>query len=355
VTDSAGQNAARAQPTGDVEVVDPIADQRLLFDTFELLREQRQLISSGRPVNLGSRAFVLLLALIDRAGQVISNDELIAAAWPNTFVDETNLRTHIAALRRALGDDGAARRFILNVPGRGYSFVARIRREHPTFVESTPSHAAHVPAQSSEPHRRTRQRLPRLINRLIGRDEMVATLADIVTREALVTLVGPGGIGKTTAAIATAAIAAERFADGAVFVDLASVAQSQLVPGTVASAIGCAFRSADPITDLVEALRGRQLLIVLDNCEHVIGAAAELAEAVGEAPDVHVLATSREVLRAGGERVYRVQTLDLPRGTQEPSAGTLISAVDANLGRGRFAGCVGSTVRGESIGCLGRL
>jgi predicted ATPase/DNA-binding winged helix-turn-helix (wHTH) protein len=331
IEDAAGQGPAPFLSKGGVEPLEPSADQKLSFDAFELLREQRQLISSGTPVNLGSRAFDLLLALVDRAGDVVSKDELMAAAWPKTFVDGTNLRTHIAAIRRALGDDGADRRFIVNVPGRGYSFVARVRRENAAPVELAPSHATSVPAHFSQPQHRTRSRLPRLVNRLVGRDEVVANLADVVTREALVTLVGPGGIGKTTTAIATAAAAAERFSDGAVFVDLTAVVRPQLVPGGVASAIGYVFRSADPTADLIEALRSSQLLIVLDNCEHVIGAAAALAEALGEAPHVHILATSREVLRAGGEWVYRLQPLDLPSEKQTLPAGAPIRAADALL------------------------
>ena len=272
IEDAAGQGPAPFLSKGGVEPLEPSADQKLSFDAFELLREQRQLISSGTP-SISAR-FDLLLALVDRAGDVVSKDELMAAAWPKTFVDGTNLRTHIAAIRRALGDDGADRRFIVNVPGRGTASSRASGAKTPAPVELAPSHATSVPAHFSQPQHRTRSRLPRLVNRLVGRDEVVANLADVVTREALVTLVGPGGIGKTTTAIATAAAAAERFSDGAVFVDLTAIVQPQLVPGGVASAIGYVFRSADPTADLIEALRSSQLLIVLDNCEHVIGAAA---------------------------------------------------------------------------------
>ena len=161
------------------------------FGPFELLPEQRQLLQTGNPVRLGSRAFDLLVALVARAGQVVGKEELIAAAWPGTFVEETSLRVHIAALRKALGEDHANPRIITNIPGRGYCFVAPLTGGNAVKLEPT---AVSPPLFLALP----RRVLPRPASRPIGRDGLIAALVEDVTRRPLVTIVGPGGIGKTT-------------------------------------------------------------------------------------------------------------------------------------------------------------
>lgn len=274
-------------------------DQRALcFGRFEVRPAQRVLIEDGRPVPLGARALDILVLLVERAGQVVGKDELIAQVWPNAVVEEATLRVHIAALRRHLHEGRSGQRYIVNVTGRGYSFVAP--------VEVVPSGEA-APAPPP-PH----PTLPMTQGRLVGRDDTVAALAAKLRLRRFVTLVGPGGVGKTAVAVQAAlAVAAE--VDGTVFVDLTLVQQPALVPSALASALGLPARQDDPSGELADHLAGRRLLLVLDSCEHVIEAVARLTECVfAGAPQVRILATSREPLRSSGEWVTRLGPLELP-------------------------------------------
>src|SRR6266851_1147941 len=163
------------------------------FEPFRLLPARRLLVEGDQPVRLGSRAFDVLAALVERAGEVVGKEELFARAWPQTFVEEANLKIQVSALRRVLGDGQGGRRYIATIPGRGYNFVAPVHFERP--------HQAPPPATiaSAAAHN-----LPLAATRMIGREEAVATLVSRLSRERLVTIVGPGGIGKTAMALAVA-------------------------------------------------------------------------------------------------------------------------------------------------------
>src|ERR1700722_3434159 len=161
------------------------------FGPYRLLAAQRLLVEGDRPVRLGSRAFDILATLVERAGEVVGKEQLIARAWPQTFVEESNLKIQMSALRRALGDGQRGNRYILTVPGRGYNFVAPVRREVATLASPAP------PPLSTALHN-----LPFAATRMIGRDYAVAALIRRLLRERLVTVVGAGGIGKTTVALA---------------------------------------------------------------------------------------------------------------------------------------------------------
>ncbi len=167
--------------------------QEISFGPFRLLADQRLLLEGDRPVRLGSRAFDILVALVERPGEVLGKEQLIARAWPQTFVEEANLKIQVSALRRALGDGQGGNRYVLTVPGRGYNFVAPVRREETLRAASAP------PVPSATPHN-----LPFAVTRMIGRDDAVAALVARLSRERLVTIVGAGGIGKTTVALAVA-------------------------------------------------------------------------------------------------------------------------------------------------------
>ena len=273
------------------------------FGPYRLLVAQRLLLEGDKPVRLGGRAFDILAALVERAGQVVSKEELIARAWPETVVEETNLKIQVSALRRALGDGQGGSRYIATVVGRGYNFVAPIRE-----LESSPSSAI-VPAA---PHN-----LPFTTTRLIGRDEIVATIVRQLSGQRLVTIVGPGGIGKTTVGLAVAERMIGAYEHGVWLVDLALNRDPQLVPSAVATVLGLEVRAEDPLSGLVAALEDRRMLLLLDSCVHVIDAAAGLAAALlSGAPGVTILATSREPLRIPNERVHRLAPLSGP----EPSA-----------------------------------
>jgi len=275
------------------------AHHAISFGPFRLVPSQQLLLEDGKPVRLGSRALDILIALAERPNELVSKEDLIARVWPDTFVEEGNLRVHIATLRRALGDGQAGKRYVANIPGRGYRFVAPISLSTEQASQAPPPSAA---ARTYE--------LPAPPTRMLGRDDIVNSLISQLPQRRFITLVGPGGIGKTTVALAVADRSTASYPDGVRFVDLAPLTDPLLVPSALAFVLGLAIRSDSPIPGLVALLRDKKMLLVLDSCEHVIDAAASLAEQVLRgAPGVHILTTSREALRAQGERVQRLGPL----------------------------------------------
>jgi predicted ATPase/DNA-binding winged helix-turn-helix (wHTH) protein len=282
----------------------------IAFGPFRLFAARRLLLEDDKPVRLGSRAFDILAALVERAGEVVGKEELIARAWPQTFVEDTNLRIQISALRRALGAGQAGRRYIVTVPGRGYNFVAPVSVEEPSRAPLLPTSA-----------QLARHNLPFVVTRIIGRDEIVAALVLRLSRQRLLTIVGPGGIGKTTVAVAVADAMRGSFADGVWFVGLASLPTPDLVPSTLGGVLGIRLPSVNPVGGLTAWLRDKHALIVLDNCEHVVGAVASLAEEILKSvPRISILATSRESLGTEGEWRHRLAPLDFPLGSSEVPA-----------------------------------
>lgn len=246
----------------------------LTFGLFKLLPRRRCLLRAGRVVPLGSRAIDILILLTDRAGEVVAKAELISRVWPSTFVGAANLRVHIGALRKALGEGEGDSGHIRNVTGRGYSFVAEVTRgfEAPD---------AELAAFSTDGHRGDG-------HPPIGRDAVIASLAESLERHRLVSIVGSAGIGKTIVARAVAA----RFAGAARMLDFAEIAA---VP-TSAALMGSSGN-----------------LLILDHCDLVLDSAAALAEELLKSrEDLHILAVGREALRAEGERVHHLAPLDMP-------------------------------------------
>jgi len=275
--------------------------------SFRLLVGRKLLSEGERRVRLGSRALDILIALVERAGEIVEKEELIGYVWPNTFVDEANLRVHVAALRKALGDGQEGARYIINTSGLGYSFVAPVKR-----IKADPPNpewpAARPPANN----------LPTLLTRMIGRDDALYAVVEQLPHRRLLTIVGPGGIGKTTLALAVAERLLDAYENGVCFVDLAPLADSGLA-SALASSLGLPILSVDAVPSLIAFLAEQRRLIVLDTCEHVIEASARLVEAlVKGCHGVNFLATSREPLRAEGEHVYRLPALDTPM----PGGGT---------------------------------
>src|SRR5712664_1826792 len=228
-------------------------EQAISFGPYRLLAAQRLLLERDKPVRLGSRAFDILAALVERAGEVVGKEQLIARAWPQTFVEESNLKIQVSALRRALGDGQEGHRYIVIVPGRGYNFVAPMRREETLRAASAP------PAPSTTPHN-----LPFAVTRMIGREEAVAALVSRLLRQRLVTIVGPGGIGKTTVALAVAERMMAGYKHGVWLVDLAPLGDPRLVQSAVATVLGLEIRSENPLPALIAALRDRRMLLLLD-------------------------------------------------------------------------------------------
>jgi len=297
--DSTNTSSGNAAPRLDIKQDN---EHVFCFGNFRLLPARRLLLEGDKPLRLGSRALDILIALLERAGDLVTKDELMALVWPNTFVESANLTVHIAALRRGLGDGRDGNRFLINIPGRGYRFVAPVD----VIRESSPSppEAAAVPNAHN---------LPAHLTRLIGREDVVSAVAAQLCRSRFLTVVGPGGIGKTSAALAVAEKLIANYRDGTWLIDLAPVCDSLHVPAALASALGYDSRNQNTLAGVIATLRYKQMLLILDNCEHVVAAAADLVAGVLRgAPGVQVLATSREPLRTEGERIYRLPPLESP-------------------------------------------
>src|SRR6202453_311055 len=273
------------------------------FGQFSLFAAERLLKKTDEPIPLGGRALDVLIALVERAGEVVTRKELISSVWPDVTVEDANLRAHIAALRKALGDGRDGARYVTNISGRGYCFVARVTRS---------SARQTIPVTGITTTERV-QNLPPRLTRMVGRDDTVRSLAEQLQVWRFVSIVGPGGVGKTTVAISVAHSLIDGFHDAVFFIDLAALTDPQLVPTAIASALGFIVQTQDPLVGLLAFIGDRKILLVLDNCEHVIGVAAALAErVVSEAPQAHILATSREALRVEGEHVHLLYSLDCP-------------------------------------------
>jgi predicted ATPase/DNA-binding winged helix-turn-helix (wHTH) protein len=279
----------------------PMAPE-ISFGPFCLLPGQRVLLEAGRPVGIGSRALDLLVALVDRAGHLVTKEELISRVWPNVTVSDGNLKTQIAALRSALGDGRDGARYVVSTPGRGYCFVAPIVRSSGPRWSPTPAASLDSPID-----------LPVSAARLIGRGGIVQELHRGLWKHRFVTIVGPVGIGKTAVALAVAEALEASCKFSVCFVDLSQLSSQSRVVGALASALGVATSGADATERVIAFLRGRQMLVVLDCCDRVVDEAAVLAERMLEgSPGVRILATSREALRAEGEVVCRLSPLETP-------------------------------------------
>ncbi|MFM0431844.1 winged helix-turn-helix domain-containing protein [Paraburkholderia aspalathi] len=275
------------------------------FGPYRLLVAERRLLRGEEAVDIGSRALDVLIALAEAHGEVVNQRELMARAWPNVVVGKGSLRVAIAELRNALGDRTNGIRYIANVTGRGYFFVERVVRSaaQPSESLSHPSDAAQV----------SKHKLPARLARMLGREDTVTVLTTLLTSQRFVSIVGAGGIGKTVVAVAIAHALLSDFGEAVYFIDLGAVIDPPLVPNAVATVLGIFTHGTDPLSSLTAFLAGRRILLVLDNCEHVIDAAAMLAERLYyDAPQVHILTTSREALRVEGEHVHLLMPLEYP-------------------------------------------
>lgn len=276
----------------------------IIFGPFRLMPAERLLVKGDEPVPIGTRALDLLIVMVEQAGEVVSKRELIKRVWPDLTVEEGNLRVHIVALRKALGEGRGGARYIASVHGRGYSFVAQLGRPH--LIEPALRAAAATAAPESG-------RLPPVLKRMIGRDVAIESIASLVKTERFVSIVGPGGIGKTTMAVAVANALLAEFDQHVCFVDLGTLRDPALVASAVCSAAGCPAHVRDPVQGLHALLAGRKMLLVLDNSEHLIEAVAHLAENLfRDVPALYLLATSREALRVEGENIYFITPFDVP-------------------------------------------
>jgi predicted ATPase/DNA-binding winged helix-turn-helix (wHTH) protein len=304
--------------TADLRV-NPIVDVVFAFGPFRLIPSQRVLLRDYRPVKLGGRALDILHLLVMRAGEEVSKNALIEFAWPNVFVDERNLKVHISSLRRALEDTLPQTTYIATVAGRGYQFVGRVQTE---AVDIADSYSDDQPVVCTLP----------ALSTLIGRQRDVEGVARALDFTSLVTLVGPGGVGKTRLAIAVAHASHNKFPDGVHYVDLSATDDPAFVPHLVATSLGVRGAPADLISAVVKHLQDRRILVVLDNCEHVLHDAATIAARVVAAKiSGCVLATSREPLGVCGENLQRVEPLAFPPRAEVRSASEALAYPSVEL------------------------
>jgi predicted ATPase/DNA-binding winged helix-turn-helix (wHTH) protein len=292
---------------------------RLRFGPFEMDVAERSLKKANQVIPLGGRAYDILIALLERPGEVIAKADLIAKAWPDVTVEEGSLRVHLSALRKALGDGQFGNNYIANVQGQGYSFIAPVTR----FPAGRDRGSASAGLSN----------LPPGLGRMVGRENIVRDIHGwLQTEQRLITIMGAGGIGKTTVALAVGHAALADFFGSVFFVDLSAISDKEHIIGAVASALGADVGFVNRSDALLDFLRPRRALIILDGCEHLIKKTAEVANGILQsAPEVRILATSRETLQLVDERVFYLPPLDCPPEHLEPTASEVLAYPAARL------------------------
>ncbi|SCB58592.1 non-specific serine/threonine protein kinase [Rhizobium aethiopicum] len=283
------------------------------FSGWELDLAKRELRALGAPVPLGSRAFDILEVLATASGEAVTKDDLMRRVWPGLVVEDNTIQVHISAIRKALGKD---RDLLKTISGRGYRLIGQWKSDRP-------SAAAQI-ATTDTPSLETRpvSNIPALTSELVGRESALRRLLTLTSAYRVVTLTGPGGIGKTVLASELARHLLPQLGGDAIFVELVSLAEPGLVPTTVAQALDLKLQSDQISAEAVaRAVGARRVLLVIDNCEHVIDAAAAMIDTILRiCPNVTVIATSRESLRIEGEFAYRVPPLEVPDSGEAVSA-----------------------------------
>ena len=295
------QDAADSSPAGPSTLRGGVAS----FGSFRVDATERVLERNGTPLKIGTRALDILITLLQRAPEVVSRRDLIRGAWGRLVVDDVALRVQVAALRKLLSDGDSSVNHIANIPGRGYCFAGAV-----TWSVSEAAARKRPPAAP---------RLPREPLLMVGRDPAVRELTARLKKWRFVSIVGPGGIGKTTVALALAHGMLGEFQGAVHFLDLAGLEDPRLLESMLASQLGVVAVSDQPLPAILTFLREQGMLLVFDSSEHVIGAVAALTENIfRDAPDVHILTTSRETLRAEGDQVHHLPPLESPPDHAEP-------------------------------------
>jgi len=315
---------------------DSSEDTTISFGPFRLRPNARLLEKDGAPMHIGGRALDILIVLTERPGEIVSKRELVERVWADVNVDECSLRFHIAALRKVLGDDALDARYVMNVPGRGYCFVAPIGQAgSPHFASS----------MDRKPNCHS---LPAPLAKMVGRTDPIDTISSDLEHHRFVTVVGPGGIGKTSVVIAVGHRKLIAFDSAVFFIDFSTIKDVQFVPSTIASVLGFTISSDDPVPALLTFLRYKRMLLIFDSCEHVLDTLAPLAERiVREAPGLHILATSRESFRAESEQVRRLFPLDCPPQRERLNAAEVLAYPATQLFVERITASIGDFRLGD--------
>jgi DNA-binding winged helix-turn-helix (wHTH) protein len=255
------------------------------FGHFRLIVRERMLMRNDVQVTLGSRAFDVLVALVERAGETLNRQELFQLVWPDVVVAKVNLRVHVATLRKVLGDGHDGNRFIISVAGRGYRFVAAVNRVR-SMSRATSSTRVPMVQGLRQPER------------MLGREAAISTISSRLARKRFISLGGAGAWGRALVAFAVAHTLAADADDTVCFVDFVGIDDAGKVAMTVASALGCEIAQQPPLACVLSHLRDKETLLVFDNCDHVFAGVVQLTELLfSEAPLVRVLVSSREALR----------------------------------------------------------
>ncbi|WP_122430501.1 ATP-binding protein [Pseudomonas viridiflava] len=326
-----------SQPDTSNQAQTAHSDDVLRFGPYVFHVRQRQILRGGEPVRLGGRALDILLVLIGHAGEVIDKEALIAQVWPDSFVEEINLRVQIAALRRAL-DDG--QRYIETLPQRGYRFVAQV---HKTSTSEKPE-PVHVP-----------NNLPVRLTHVMGRDDVVGKLVRQLPAKRFITLTGAGGIGKSTVACRVAERLVSRYQDGVCVIDFSAVNSEQMLAGCLAELLK---RGGEPCLSSLssELAQGRRLLIA-DNCEALDeGCRQWLGALLAQSDELAILATSRRPLDLRNESLFPLEPLAVPPSSAQISVEQGLAYPAVQLFVSRAQACQqGLVLRDRDMNVIGDL
>lgn len=280
------------------------------YRDLQILVRRRIILRVDKPVPLGGRAFDTLVMLLRHAGEVVSSDALRATIWPGMVVADGNLAVHVAAIRRALGPYG--RTDLITVARRGYSFTGpAVRIAGVPDGESVPRRDGAV-VETMIASKPGNLRAP--LSRLFGRREDLEKLVPLIDENCLISIVGAAGVGKTRLALELGAATQDRFADGVWIIDLAPLVTPDLILESIGILFGLQLSSFDaPYSLLANFFASKQLLLILDNCEHFVGKVAELASAIVlSGRGVKIIVTTRQRLAVVEEAVYRLSPLKSP-------------------------------------------
>ncbi len=278
------------------------------FGDFLLLPAAQSLLHRGQPVALGGRGFDILTLLVTRAGEVVSKADLFAHVWPDYIVHDHNLKVNVGNLRRSLAGLDPSTEYIATIAGRGYKFVAALESDRPAPARQVVSSHHISPPQ---------------VRQLLGRDDALRQISEKLAQPGYVTIVGPGGAGKTSLAV-TVAQQSCGSGEAIAFADLSTLSDPRFVVPAIASAVGVSLGFDDPIAGVIDVLRTDKVLLIIDNCEHVIAMAATVVERISsEVPAARIIATSREPLRTRHEQIHFLSGLAYPDQT------TALSTSDA--------------------------
>ncbi|MEC5398980.1 ATP-binding protein [Uliginosibacterium sp. H1] len=308
------------------------SDRPIRFRRFRLFPSQRLLLDEQRPLHLSRRTIDLLVLLVRHAGRPVAGATILAEVWPDLPAEQLTIADHVAALNDCLREAVSTAPTppapcIETLADGSYRFTARVETGDVTTTDGVVFRG--FPLQRPYP--------------LIGSEEAIATLTLRTMDQRLITVTGPAGIGKTSIAIAVARRAAPCFADGIGFVDLAPLASADLLPSAIAQVLGVNAVKDNPLDSLVDFLGGKRVLVVLDNCEHLLGAAASAAAFLLRAVEgLHLLATSRAPLRIKGEYLHAIGPMALPPAESTLTAAEAMQYPAVRLFVERASGSVGS-------------